>query len=249
MKVNARQITVAELLAVLRRFWFVILACALVCGALGYYSVKSAPVTYTATSAVYVHTVDVDMEAGMTSSQISISRARALECQDAIKTDAVYTNIRSYFAERRLDDPSGGWEDLTNVETGTLRAMTSCTVESSSQYAEISVTAPTASLAVHMANAAAQVLEMSVAGSVISNCHIEPVQVARSATASASSSLTTVALLAMIGAIASYILLFVLHFFDPRVRGDRELCEAYGEALPLFGSVPATKGKKGGRVS
>lgn len=249
MKVKARQITIMEMVTVLRRFFVLILACTLLCGAAGYYSVRSTPVTYTATSAVYVHTVDVDMDAGMTSSQISVSRARALECQDAIKADAVYTNMRSYFAERRLDDPDGGWEDLTDVRTETLRAMITCTVESSSQYAQISVTAPTASLAVHMANAAAAVLEVSVAGSVISNCHIEPVQVARSATASASSSLTTVVLFAMIGAIASYVLLFVLHFFDPRVRGEEELCEAYGETLPLLGSVPAAKQEKGERVS
>ncbi len=248
MKAKARQITIAELITVLRRFWILILAFTLVCGAAGYYSVKSAPVTYTATSAVYVHTVDVDMETGMTSSQISVSRARALECQDAIKADAVYTNMRSYFAERRLDDPNGGWEDLTNMRTETLRAMITCTVESSSQYAQISVTAPTASLAVHMANAAAAVLEVSVAGSVISNCHIEPVQVARSATASASSSLTTVALLAMIGAIFSYITLFLLHFFDPRVRDEEELVDAYGDALPLLGSVSAAKQEKGGRA-
>ena len=249
MKVKARQITIAEMVTVLRRFFLLILACALVCGAAGYYSVKSTPITYTATSAVYVHTVDVDMEAGMTSSQISISRARALECQDAIKADAVYVNMRSYFAERRLDDPDGGWEDLSNVRTETLRAMVTCTVESSSQYAQISVSAPTASLAVHMANAVAAVLEVSVAGSVISNCHIEPVQVARSAVSSASSSITTVILATMIGAIASYIVLFVLHFFDPRVRDEEELCDAYGESLPLLGSVPAAGKEKGGRVS
>ena len=246
MKIKQRLITVADMLSVFLRFCPVILACTILFAAVGYvYSSRTAPISYTATSGVYVHTNDVDMETGSTSTQITLARARALELKDAIKAELVYDNIKRFFAECRVEQPNEGWEDLSAYSNDTLRAMFVCNVQSSSQYAEIVVTAPTASLAVHLANAAAAVLEMSVSGTVISTCRIEPMQAARLATVNDGFSYGTTVTVAVVGLFLSYLAFFVLHFFNPRVRDERELVESYGEAMPLLGRLPSEK-KQGG---
>lgn len=242
MKTKARQITIAELFAALRIFWPLVIAAALLFGAVGYlYTVRRTVVTYTAVSGVYVHAADVDMESGSTSSQITLARAHALECKDAVKAEALYTNIKAYFADRRDE----GWEDLSVWSNEQLRAMFTCNVENSSQYVEISVTAPSASLAVHLANAAAGVFEVSVID-VISNCRIEPMLVARTAAAQSSFSYATAMLAAFVGAVLSYAVLFLLYFLCPYVRSEQELVDAYGEAMPLLGSIPKRENRRRG---
>ncbi len=238
MKVKERQITVGELLTVVKRFFLLIIAAAVVCGAAGYvYSRRTATATYTAVSGVYVHTADVDMEMGSTSAQITLARAHALECKDAIKAEAVYVNIRDYFARQT------GWTDLSRYTNEDLRGMLTCNVNSSSQYVEIVVTAPTDALAVQLANATAGVMEVSVTD-VISNCRIEPMMVARSSTVESTFSYSTAVLFAVAGAALAYAGLLFLQFIDPRMRSDAEMKEAYGESMYL-GCVPLSP-KKGG---
>ena len=239
MKIKERLITVSDIVTVLRRFFLLIIACALVFGAAGYlYAAKTATVTYTATSGVYVQTADVDMEVGPTANQISLGRALALSCKNAIKNEAVYNNVKAYFAEQRKTDPS--WEDISSVSNSALRAMVECTVESNSQYVDITVTASSASLAVHVANAVAGVLEVSVID-VIGNCRIEPTAVARTAAGSSDFSVAPAITAAVVGAFLAFCGLFALYFFDPRVRvSDMTTCY---EGVELLGSLYDPHGK------
>ena len=249
MKIKQRLITVGDMLSVFLRFCPVILVCTLLFGAVGYvYSSRTAPISYTAISGVYVHTNDTDKIEGATSAQITLARAHALELKDAIKAEPIYDNIKLFFEESRSAQPAEGWEDLSSVSNDTLRGMLACEVASSSQYAQIIVTAPTASLAVHLANAAAAVLEVSVAGDVISSCRIEPMQAAHTATVNNEFSYSMTITAAVVGLFVSYLLLFAIHFFDPHLRDERELVESYGEAMPLLGRVSSPKKQGGNRV-
>ncbi|MBQ8174320.1 MAG: hypothetical protein IJ009_02845 [Clostridia bacterium] len=242
MKIKERLITVSDIVTVLRRYFLLIIACALLFGAAGYlYAVKTATVTYTATSGVYVQTADVDMEVGPTANQISLGRALALSCKDAIKNEAVYQNVKAYFAEQRKDDPA--WEDLSSVSNSTLRDMVACTVASNSQYVDITVTASTASMAVHVANAVAGVLEVSVID-VIGNCRIEPTAVARTAIANVTSEFSPTSLsvtAAVVGAFLTFCVLFAFYFFDPHVRvTDMTTCY---EGVALLGHLYTSRRK------
>ncbi|MBQ3056372.1 MAG: hypothetical protein IJC95_02655 [Clostridia bacterium] len=239
MKIKERLITVRDITTVLRRYFLLIIAAALVFGAAGYlYAVKTANVTYTATSGVYVQTYDVDMEVGPTANQISLGRALALSCKTAIKNEAVYQNVKAYFAEQRKSDPS--WEDLSSVSNATLRAMVECTVESNSQHADITVTASSASMAVHLANAIAGVLEVSVID-VIGNCRIDPTAVARSATMTSDFSFSMAITLAVVGAFLAFCGMFAMYFFNPYVRvSDMSTCY---EGVSLLADL-RVRGKK-----
>lgn len=246
MEVKERLITGQDVVTVLRRYFLLIIAVALVFGAAGYlYAVKTTTVTYTATSSVYVQTHDVDLEVGPTANQISLARALALSCKTAIKNEAVYKNVKLYFAEQRKTDPS--WEDLSSVSNATLRAMVVCNVENSSQHADIVVTAPTASLAVHLANAIAGVLEVSVID-VIGNCRIDPTAVARSATMNSDFSSNLALTLAIVGAFLSFCALFAMYFFNPYVRVS-DISTCYDGVSVLGNLCVRRRGKKADALS
>lgn len=240
MKIKERLITVSDILTVLRRYFLLIIAAAVVCGAAGYlYAVKTTTVTYEATSGVYVQMADVDMEIGPTSTQISLARAMAASCKNAIRSEAVYQNAKAYFAEQRKTDPK--WEDISAVSNDKLRSMVDCTVDSNSQYVTITVTASTASMAVHLANAIAGVFEVSVVD-VIGNCRIDPTTVARGATATSDFSPTIALTLAVVGAFLAFCFLFAVYFFNPRVRiSDVRTCY---EGVSLLGDLYTSRKKK-----
>ena len=240
MKIKERLITVSDILTVLRRYFLLIIAAAVVFGAAGYlYAVKTTTVTYEASSGVYVQMADVDMEVGPTSTQISLARAMAASCKNAIRSEAVYQNAKAYFAEQRKTDSK--WEDISSMSNDKLRSMVECTVESNSQYVTITVTASTASMAVHLANAIAGVLEVSVVD-VIGNCRIDPTTVARGATATSDFSPTLALTLAVVGAFLAFCGMFAVYFFNPRVRiSDINTCY---QGVSLVGDLYTARKKK-----
>lgn len=238
MENQKRQITLAELFSVLRRFWLLILLCTVVFAALGYlFAKKAASATYTATSGVYVQMATVDISVGPTSAEIAQARAMAQSCQEAIYNDNLYANVRRYFAARRLDSPTEGWEDLSTYTNQNLQGMIRAKVEQSSQNLTVTVEAPSASLAVHLANAVAGELEASVTD-IIGNCRIEPIATADAAARQGASTRPLTAALGLVGALGSYFVLFCLVFFDKRVRDTEELSALLGKNIPLLGTLP-----------
>ena len=241
MKTKGRQLTTVDLFRVLRRALLLVIACALLGGAAGYYlSSRGAEVTYTASSSVYVQASTVDMEVGQTSNEIALGRALALSCRDAIKNDTLYNNVKDYFA-KRADD---GWPDISKVNNDSFGTMISAAVETNSQEVTITVVAKDGKLAIHLANAIADELESSVVD-IIGACRVEPKKWAYTATPASTFSLTLAFAGALFGAFAAYALMLLLYVFDPRVRDAKELVEQYGEALPLLGEAASFE-KKGG---
>ena len=244
MKTKGRQLTTVDLFYVLRRALLLVVACALLGGAAGYYlSLRRAEVTYTASSSVYVQVSTVDMEIGQTSNEIALGRALALACRDAMKNDTLYNNVKDYFGDR-LDD---GWPDISSVNNDAIGRMISASVETNSQVVNITVTAKDGRLAIYLANAVADEMESSVVD-VIGACRIEPKKWAYTATAESTFSLTLAFAGALFGAFGAYALVLVLYLFDPRVRDRKELIAYYGEAMPLLGEV-TTDVTRGGHHS
>lgn len=242
METKERQLTVADLLLVLRRALLLMLACALLGGAVGYYlSSRNAKVTYTATSGVYVQASTVDMEVGPTSNEIALGRALALSCRQAIKNDTLYNNVKAYFAKRQ----SEGWPDISGISNDAIGAMIDATVETNSQNVVITVTASNGKLAIYLANAIADEMEASVTD-IIGACHIEPTKWAYTASAQAGSSPVTGGVSgAIVGAAVAYALMLVMYMFDPRVRDKKELSELYGDVMPLLGELRIEETKEG----
>ena len=242
MKTKARQLTTADLFIVLRRALLLMLACALLCGALGYYmAVRKTKVTYTASSSVYVQAITVDTGMGVASNDIALGRALALSCRDAMKNDVLCNNVKAYFAARQ----AYGWPDISGMDNDKLVAMISSEVQTNSQKVDITVTCSDGELAIYLANAVADEMERSVI-SIIGACKIEPSKWAYSAAATSTFSLTPVYAGVVFGAFGAYALVLLLHIFDPRVRNKRELLQLCGDEVFFLGEVSA-KQQKGGK--
>lgn len=237
MQTKERQLTTADLFIVLRRALLLIVACALLGGAVSYWLAKRrASVTYTASSAVYVQASTVDMEVGPTSNEIALARALALSCCDAIKNDALCNNIKAYFAQRAGD----GWPDISHIDNNTLSAMITATTETNSQNVAITVTASDGRLAILLANAVADEMEASMVD-IIGHCVITPASWAQVATATSTFSPTLAIVGVPVGAFGAYALVLLLYILDPRVRDRKELVELYEDELPLLGTIEAAQ--------
>ncbi len=250
MKTKERLITVGDAFSVLRRFWALILAAVLAGGVLGYlYADMKKNVYYEASSRVIVQMATVDEYEGQEANDISRARAIAKSLENEITNDELIVNVRRYFADRQLDRPGENWEDLSvaAVSDTALRGMLSAHAEDSSQHLTITVKAPTPSLAVRIANAAAGELQASVIVNV-GNCTVTPTTTATSAVERVEFSKRTVLLAAGLAAVGSYGLLFLYVFLDPRVQNSREIMGNYAERYPFLGTIPSDKQKKGGKT-
>ena len=112
MKLKERRIGLNDFLVVIRKFYFLIIAGALVLGGAGWLTAsRSVEENYTASSMVYVQTVSTDMDIGTSSTETALARALAASCVTVMKNDALVKNVRRYFAERRADSPEENWEE------------------------------------------------------------------------------------------------------------------------------------------
>ncbi len=249
MTTKERLITVGDAFSVLRRFWILILACTLICGALGYlYADLQKTVYYEASSQVIVQMATVDEFAGPDSTDIARARAIAMSLEEEMANDDLIKNVRRYFADRRADSPDEGWEDLseTVITDSKLKGMLSAEAQDSSQHLTITVKAPTPSLAVRIANAVAGELQASVTDAV-GNCTIQPTSTATSAIKQTIFSKRPIILAAGFGAVVSFVGAFFYVFFDSRVQNSCEIMGNYAETYPLLGTVPGKKSKRGGK--
>ena len=238
MKLKERRIGLNDFLVVIRKFYFLIIAGALVLGGAGWLTAsRSVEENYTASSMVYVQTVSTDMDIGTSSTETALARALAASCVTVMKNDALVKNVRRYFAERRADSPEENWEDLSVYSDSALLGMISAYNEANRQDILITVTAPTPSLAAHLANAVAGELEVSVVD-VIGNCMILPVSAAGTATRNRVDARRSTALTgALLGAVLVYVILVAIRLCDRTLRRGEE-AEDYAVWLPLLGTVP-----------
>ena len=223
MKTKERLITVSDAFGVIKRFFVLLLAAALVCGALGLaYAYLSKNEYYSANAVVYFHTATADMIEGPDANDISRARALAASCAEVFPNDAVVDNIRRYFTDRRADRPNENWEDLAGYSDAAIKSMLSAATEQSSQKLTITVNAPTAALACHLANAAAGELQVSITDTV-GACRIELTSAAKSARLYSDFSVKPAITLAVVGLVCAYLVLFAYAYFDPRMRTVRDL--------------------------
>lgn len=223
MRTKERLITVADALGVVKRFFVLILAVAILSGALGYaYAFLSKTEYYSASSVVYFHTATADMIEGPDANDISRARALAASCAEVFPNDSLIANIREYFADRRADRPSENWEDLSAYGDAAIKSMLSAETVASSQKLTVTVKAPTAALACHLANAAAGELQVSIVDTV-GPCRVELTSQAKSAKLYSDFSKRPALAAAVIGALGAYLLLFAYAFFDPRLRTERDV--------------------------
>lgn len=242
MKLRERKLSLADMLAVLKKSCLLILACALVGAAAGWlYAARQVTESFTAVSSVYVQTVSADLDAGATANDTALGRAMATNCREVMLNNRLAENVRRYFAERRADSPDEGWENIDSYSDARILGMITVAVETNSQTLVISVTAPTASLACHLANAVAGETEVSVVD-IIGNCLVLPNAAATSAIRTRVDQRRSTAVLGAVGfGAAAYAVLLVLHFINRRVRTAGEAEEDYAPILPHLGTLPKRK--------
>lgn len=240
MRTKERLITIADAIGVIKRFFVLILAVTILSGVLGYaYAFLSKTEYYSASSVVYFHTATADMIEGPDANDISRARALAASCAEVFPNDSVVANIRQYFADRRADRPNENWEDLSGYNDAAIKSMLSAATESSSQKLTITVKAPTAALACHLANAAAGELQVSIVDTV-GPCRVELTSQAKSATLYSNFSKRSALVAAVAGGLASYLLFFAYSFFDPRLRTERDVTIQCAEGA-VIGTVGARR--------
>lgn len=240
METNERQITLTDLLAVAKRYFILILAVGLVFGGLGYaYFYLTKTEYYTTESVVYFHTATADMIEGPDANDISRARALAASCAEVFPNDALIDNIRAHFKARRADRPEERWEDLDAYSDAAIKSMLAAATEQSSQKLTITVNAPTATLACHLANATAGELQVSILDTV-GNCRVELTSQAKSAYLRSDFSMGTIIALAGAGAFATYLFFFALYFLNPHIRTPKELM-ALSYGVSVIGTVGARR--------
>ncbi len=223
MRTKERLITVADALGVIKRFFVLLLAVAILSAAIGYADAfLSKTEYYQANAEVFFHTATADMVEGEDANDISRARAYAANCADVFPNDTLIDNVRDYFAARRVDRPTENWEDLSSYSDAAIKSMLSAAAEASSQKLSITVKAPTAALACHLANAAPGELQVSITDTV-GNCRIELTSQAKSARLYSDFSIRPAITYAIVGTALAYLVLFAYAFFDPRLRSLRDV--------------------------
>lgn len=235
MKVKEKRITLAHFISALRCYFLVILACAIVMGALGWVmAARKVGESYSATATVYVQPLSTNMDNGPTSTEIAIAKSLAASCAAILKNDALVENVKAHFAMRRADSPDENWEDIADYSPARILGMITVEYPSNSMYISITATAPTASLAVHLANAVAGETEVSAKGS-IGNFRAIPNSSASQAIGTRTDNRIMQALaFAVIGALLSYALLVLTELLDNTIRRPAE-AEDFSDFLPLLG--------------
>lgn len=237
MKPKEKKILLADFFTVLRKSFILIVLCALLFGAAGYLlAARKVSESYSASSVIYIQTVTADLDLGVTSTEVAIARSLAADCQKGIAggTDKLLDNVRLHFAARRSDSPSENWEDLSVYSNRQLAAMITASNEANTQIVTITVTAKTAALAVHLANAVAAEAEVSMT-ETLGNFKVLPRTSATYAALSRTDARMSRALsFAVIGAVLSYAVFLVLNFINPRMKRAEE-AEDYSAWLPYLG--------------
>lgn len=240
MRTKERLITVADAFGVIKRFFVLLLAVAILSAALGYATAfLSKTEYYEASAEVIFHTATADMVEGPDANDISRARALAASCAEVFPNDTLIDNIRTYFSHRRLDRPDENWEDLRAYSDSAISGMLSAAVEASSQKLTIIVKAPTAALACHLANAAAGELQVSITDTV-GNCRIKLTSQAKSARLYSDFSIRPAVTSAIVSTALAYLALFAYAFFDPRLRSLRDL-KNLSEDGAVIGAVGARR--------
>lgn len=238
MKPKEKKILLADFFTVLRKSFILIVICALLFGAAGYLlAARNVSESYSASSVIYIQTVTADLDLGITSTDVAIARSLAADCQKGIAggTDELLDNVRLHFAARRADSPSENWEDLSVYSDRQLAAMITATNEANTQIVTVTVTAKTAALAVHLANAVAAETEVSMT-KTLGNFKVLPRTSATFAALSRTDArLSRAMAFAVIGTVLSYAVFLVLNFINPRMKRAEE-AEDYSAWLPHLGT-------------
>ncbi len=237
MKRRETLLFLPEVLSVLRRAWFVVLAAALLVGGVAYLTRDRGGISaYTATAVVQINTPGYDMsntDAAKNASEIPLARAIAARISKMGITDQTISAMRTYFAAQ------GSWEDLSSYENDAIRQMLSYENESATQKLTVVATSKSDTLSVHLANAAAAVMNDSLTPIVG-----EFVVILQSRATAAvpvlveGDSIAKIAALAILGAVFGYMGAYLFFLLDPRVRSAAALCQVSDERLPLLSALP-----------
>lgn len=221
-----KEISLMDIVSALLQRWWMILISAVLCGSCAFvYCEFAATPKYMASGSAVISTgtsiLGTDGDSSMKTSDVSITLALSNSFVDILSSNGLYKVVADKY-------------DFGYSATE-LKNMTSVSGREDSLIADISVQCVDSRLAVRIVNAIlkeSQDYMQSKMPAVV----VEPLDKAERAVQYSPRTMVSTALLAVVGAIISSFIIFLISYYDTTIKGEEDIARTFNFAI--LGSIP-----------
>ncbi len=251
---NKRDFTLNDLLTIFRKRWWIMLLCALLVGScFGFYSIKTYVPEYTASVTFYVSPSSEMEQAGWDSSNDTAKVNWALKVINSYMAIIKTTDFSQALNDAYADDEKldGEYEKLGFDALKVRKSISMSIISEDATLFKVNIKTPYKEASFNLAQKLQELVPTQIANvtKTTDTVHVADTAKMPAGLSNSDNMARNTAIGFMLGALLSFLVLFLIEVFDVRIMSEEDIVNNY--TTPLLGTVPLfhsdNRSKRGNR--